>query len=420
MKRVPDRGNVLPAPQSEYHSLLKNQKYLLWLLSESAAGGIGYSVYAITVLWLAYQISQNLLTSGLVLFIEFGVYSITFIAGPFVDITQDKRTVYLICYPLMAILAALIGFAFERNILTVPLLLFLVAVISLLWDFVWTVSNTVSPLILDKDLLFKAQGFSGLIGGTNQIIGYTVGGAFVLLVGPSGGMFFYSALLILGFVLIIPVSIRTPVNKLSSSFFKRISSDFVEGWRYVRAKSELLWLGSASVFRSFFVAGPPLLITLFANRIFSDSAESYTLLFISYVIGTATAGLLLGYYSPRKHIGTLFILSTLGAGIVTLCASLLTFSLTLSLIAWFLVGFSLFSFTIARGVYLQATTSPEFLGRVISNMYIFNGVSNSIGALIIGIVSSSLNPISIGLLVALGLILSSLFGIAPAVRKIGY
>ena len=93
-----------------YGELLRNRTWLLWEISADAAS-VGYSVYAISIPWFAYQFSGNFLIVGVVLFVEVGIYSLTFLIGPLVDRARDKRSVYLACYPAQAVAAAVLGLA---------------------------------------------------------------------------------------------------------------------------------------------------------------------------------------------------------------------------------------------------------------------------------------------------------------------
>src|SRR5271157_3598602 len=95
---------------SSYRELLRNRRFV-FLWGAGSLGDAGYAVYSISVLWLSYQISHSLFISGLVLFAEFGIYALSFLAGPFVDRAANLRTVMLIGYPLQGVAAAAIGWA---------------------------------------------------------------------------------------------------------------------------------------------------------------------------------------------------------------------------------------------------------------------------------------------------------------------
>ena len=64
-----------------YLDLFRNRRFALGITSSGLAWG-GYAVYEVSVLLLSYRISHSLAIAGLVLLVEFGAYSVTFIAGP--------------------------------------------------------------------------------------------------------------------------------------------------------------------------------------------------------------------------------------------------------------------------------------------------------------------------------------------------
>lgn len=77
-----------------YLDLFRNRRFALGITSSGLAWG-GYAVYEVSVLLLSYRISHSLAIAGLVLLVEFGAYSVTFIAGPTVDRARNLRTVLL-------------------------------------------------------------------------------------------------------------------------------------------------------------------------------------------------------------------------------------------------------------------------------------------------------------------------------------
>ena len=214
-----------PEASGGYAGLLRNRRFVLAIVS-SALGDGGYSLYAIAVLWLSFQLTGSLAVSGLVLLVEFGMYSITFIAGPTVDRARNLRSVLAAGYGLQALLACAIGLAVDLGQLTVPVLLVLVGAISLVWDFTWTANNALVPRIVARDDLFRANGLMGAVGGGNTIAGYAVGAALLLVVGAGDAMFLYAALQAAALLVVLPLSV--PAQRTAET---RVLADFWEGWR---------------------------------------------------------------------------------------------------------------------------------------------------------------------------------------------
>jgi MFS family permease len=394
-------------------SVLANRRFTLWLGAQFT-GNVGYSAWSISVLWLAYQISGTLLLSALVLFVQYGIYSITFIAGPFVDRVPDKRTVFLIVLPLESVTAALLGFAVVTGSLSVVLLLAAVVVMALLDDFWWTADNTVPRILVGKDNVLRANGLQSALVGGGSLAGYSAGAALLILVGPGGGAFLFAALLAASALLILPVRIRSTPAAQQSLF-----GDFIEGWSILgRGKGRpLLQIGALFAAEGFFLGAPALLVTLFANRDFGGSSHVYGLLFTAYVVGALVSGLAVSRANPRQYLGRLLVGAMVAEGAAIALAVVVLPQLLPSTGAWFLVGLTGGIPATLLYSYLQATAPPEAIGRVISNLYLFPGVASAVGAIAFGLLSSSFPPAMLGYGVGLGLVGTGIAaGGVPAMR----
>ena len=401
-----------------YRELLRNRRFLLYEGSTIAAT-VGYAVYSISIPWLTLQFSGSLLLVGLVLFAEFGVYTLTFLVAPWVDRAKNKRTIFLLCYPVQAVMAAAIGLALGQGHLSTYLLLSLVIGISFLWDFAWAASNIVPRLLLSRDQLFLAQGFGGLLGGVVQILGYAVGGVLIAVIGPEGGMYLYAALLAAGSLLVAGVSLpATPTGALGAYW-----AEFRDGWRhFVRtAERSLLHLGTVELVRGFFNAAPALFITLIAARVFLGSPSTYAVLFAAWVIGGVVIGLVLGQLNPRRRIGRVLPVAVVAEALCVVVAGVVAPVLAASILLWALVGASGTAYLTAEIAYLQGAYSPETLGRITSNLYLFTGTGGSVGALALGLLANSLTAPEFGAIVAAGLFFAGVLLVAlPGTRNLAF
>lgn len=398
-----------------YRDLLRNRNWVLWEVSATTAS-VGYSVYAISVPWFAYQVSGNFLIVGLVLFVEVGIYSLTFLVGPLVDRARNKRTIYLACYPAQAVAAAVLGLAIERGFLSIPLLLGLIAFISFLWDFAWAANNVAPRLLLNVDQLFRASGLGTLLGGATQLGGYSGGALLVVVVGPSGGLLLYAGLLAAATVLVLPLSI------LSSPMSRgRYLADFREGWQYFSGKagSALRQLASVELLRGFFTTAPTVLIVVIAARSFVGSPNAYGVLFVTWVVGGIAVALLIGEWNPRRRVGGILIGSAASSGLLIGLAVLPGLGLAIGGLVWFLFGASETAYLTVLYVYLRGEYPPEAIGKITANLYLFTGVAGSVGAAVVGDLAESSSSTTLGLLVAAGfLTLGGLLYLLPGIRRL--
>jgi len=406
-----------PASSSGLRSLLTNRPFSLWLGSQITSN-LGYSAWSISVLWVAYQISGTLLLSALVLFIQYGIYSLTFLAGPFVDRAGDKRSIFLVVLPLQALVAGLVGLSLALGSPSAPFLLGAVAVMAVLDDFWWTAGNAVPRILVGRDNLLRANGIQSAVNGVGSLAGYGAGAVLLVLVGPFGGAFLRSAMLVasVGFVLFLSIR-SSPGGK------QNLYHDLVEGWSILGRENgrPLLQIGGFFAAEGFFSGAPLLLITLFANRDFGGSSHAYGLLFTVYMVGVVASGLAVGRTNPRRHVGPFLIGATIAQGATILLAVLTLHWLVPSAAVWFLIGLAAGIPSTLLYSYLQAVAPPEAVGRLVSNFELFPAGASAFGAIALGILSTTVSPMSLGIGAGLGFTVVGITAIAvSAVRRMRF
>jgi hypothetical protein len=370
------------------------------------------------VVWLAYTLSHNFLVVGAVLFIEYATYAGVSFAGPIADRVGNQRTLYIACYPVMGVAAAAIGIGQLYGFLTVPLLLALIATISILWDIAWAAGNAAPGLLASRDDQFAAQGLIGAVGGVNALAGYGAGGVLILLVGPDGGMILYGVLLGVAAVLAVPLVIR-PSPTPGESF----GESFRAGWRLITDPpgKPLLKLATVDGLQGFFGSAPPLLITLLASSTFHSSASAFGVMFVSYVVGGTAAGVTFVRWNPRSTIGWIIVgslLTTAGAFAVVIG---LPSVLILEVFAFFALGFVWNVYMDSKYAFYRGSFEPSQLGRLVSNMYLFQGITSSVGALYLGALANSVSPFELGGITAIGFLAAGLLALAlPGIRQLRF
>ena len=410
-------GEAIELERGGWRELFHNRRFLLLNLS-GALSGAGYAVYSVSVLFLAYGITGNLLISGLVLFIEYGVYTLTFLIAPLVDRAPDKRTILLVCFPIQAAVSGLLAVELAHGTLSVPFLLAAVLALALLWDFAWAVYMIAPRLVVEKRLLFAADGISSAIGVGTQIGGYAGGGALVYFIGAEGGATAYAVLLLGAAVAAIPLSLRTEAAAVS-----RFGEAFREGWNAFRGKAgrALRQFAGVEVLYGFFAALPPLFLTAIAYERFTDPAAVYGVLVTAYAVGGSAGGIVVGHLNPRRSVGVLLVTMPLAAGLVTLLLIPVTVG-TVAVAGIFAALGALFAARYdAKYTWVRGTFPPETLGRMVSNIYLFTGLSQTAGALIVGTLSPSVGLDSLILLGAVGLLLAGAAAFAvPFIRRLSF
>jgi hypothetical protein len=368
--------------------------------------------------WLTVTQFHNFLDVGAVLFVEYACYTATFLVGPFVDRVKNQRTIFLLSYPVQAVALVVIGLGAHERFLTIELLLGLVALVSLLWDMSWAAQNAAPGILLSADEQFAASGLSGAVGGVLTVVGYGAGGVLLLLVGPDGGMYLYAGLLGTAAILALPLRIAPPPSA-PTTFLE----SFRDGWKLVLGGvgRPLLQLAAVDAIVGFFVSASAILIALIATVEYADSTLGYAILFTAEVVGGVIAGLALGSWNPRHRVGLVLGASLLVSGLAFLIAVTLPAVLLLVAVAWFFVGVTTTGYSSAKFVFFRGSVAPEQIGRLFSNMYLFPGISGSVGALVISDIALGGDPMRLGLLVGAGLLAAgALAYLLPGVRRMRY
>ncbi len=405
------------SPTSGFRTVLRNRQYLTFLASANASA-MGYSVYAISIVWLTYTVSHDLVAVGIVLFIESAAYTLTFLMGPIVDRVRNQRTIFVASYPIQAVAAALIAIGGWRGFLSVPLLYALVALLAILWDMTWAAANAAPGVLLTPDEQFAAGGVSGVIGGGLSILGFAVGGTLILVVGAEGGMLLYAGLLVAATVLALPLVISPPPSS-DASFL----ASFREGWKLVVGGEgrPLLQLATIDTVNGFLTWATPLLITVLAAESYHGSTLGYAALYTTDVVGGVVAGLVLGRWNPRGRVGVILAGALLLTGVAFVAAVALPALLWLGAVTWFGIGFAGSLYLDTKYAFYRGAVAPEKIARLVANMYVFPGIAGSVGALVISSVATGTTPLDLGIGIGGGFLAAGALALAlPGVRRMRY
>jgi MFS family permease len=400
-----------------WQDLFRNRRFLL-LQASGALAGAGYAVYSVSVVFLAYGITGNLLIAGAVFFIETGVYTCTFLVAPIVDRARDKRSILLACYPFQAVAAGVLAYALRNGDATVPLLLGVSFVVALGWDFVWAAFMVAPPILVPKRQLYIADSVNNIVGAGTQIGGYAGGGALLYFIGPVGGATAYVVILIAAIVVTLPLSLRVDHPPTT-----RFWETFRHGWDAFRGEAGRTFRAIAvmETYLGFFTTLPALLVTAIAYQRFANPAGAYGALITAFAVGGSAAGIVVGHYNPRRSVGLILVLCPAIAGVfvLLLVPSGVSGLLVGALIA--VVGAALTVRYTAKYTWVQGSYPPEVLGRLTSNVYLFTGATASVAVLLIGTLSVQVSLSNLLLLTGVGLIGGAILSVAlPSIRRMAF
>ena len=126
-------------------------------------------------------------------------------------------------------------------------------------------------------------------------------------------------------------------------------------------------------------------------------------------------------WNPRRSVGGL-LLGSLGVGAVALVlVGLEPAQLAEAVAIWFVVGFVLSGYLDAKYAFLRGSVPPDRLARVVSNLYVFPGLTSTVGAVVVGAAAASLPFPVLAWIVAGGLALAAVAGaVLPGVRRLRF
>ncbi len=395
-----------------------NRGFRGFFASEVAANA-GYTLYGIAIVWISYRLTGNVAVAGAALGIEFGVYALSFLVGPVVDRRPSPRRIALVGYALQAVLAALLGALVGSPLLGVPLLLALVAVLSVIWDFTWTATSAMLPRLVGRDQLFLASGLTQAASGVPQVVGAAAGAVLLGVGSPPAALYLYALLNLAALAALVPVRLTT-APPAEGGFVEELA----RGWRFLAggAGRPLLQLASFAALQGVVSAAPAILFAVVAERGYPQPAVVYGTLATAFALGGVAGSLLLGLLAPRRRLGAFLLgLVALESALFAAAAGTAS-SLPLSLAVWFAVGAVEGAFFNALLVYLQGTTPPTVLARTFTNTYLFRGSGRASGAVVVGLLAGGVAfaSLSLGLAAALAVLAAGGAAALPAVRSLSF
>lgn len=407
-----------PAPRG-YRALLSNRRFRFYFAS-LATGEAGYAAYAVSVVWLALRIpGGGAEFAGLVLGVEFAVYALSFLAGPWVDRARDLRRVLLVGYPLQGALSLLIVALALSGQLSPAALLASIAGLSVLWDFTWTASNAMLPRVVEGPSLLRANGLTNAVSGSNQLAGFAAGGLLLVVAGPVGGAAFYAAANFLAALLAVPV--RAPSAAPAGPAFR---PELAAGWRYFAggAGRPLVQLSAFSATQGFFSAAPVLLLALLSVRRFAEPSLAYAALYTAFGVGNILGSLGVGVLDPRRRLPVLLAVASAAEGLLVALSVVAAPAWLPSLALWLGVGAADVGVYSGLVAYLQARTPQPLLGRTLANHYLFRGSARAAGAMVFGLLAATvaLGPLAAvvgAVFLCAGLVLVPAL---PAIRRLAF
>lgn len=352
---------------------LRNNRSFHLYLAKTAFTSLAFSLYSILIPIFSYIYSGSLLFTGLVLFAQYGVYSLVFLTGPVVDRIRNKRIVFVLSYSTIAACSVFLAEMVHLNLLSPEILIGVVIAIAFSDNFAWTTGHIVLPLLVDQSDFFRANGYSHLISGTHAVGGFALAGVILIFLGDVDSILLYSAAMAVASIISLFIPLYTRNREAGSG------GGLSESWKYLAINHKPMILTAIYLSLVSFFGLAPAVIILDGT----SGSSWYIVLYASFMVGGTIAGPLLGILNLRKRVGIGIVASAMAYALLIMTSSYM-FSVPIwEIPVWTAAGISFDTCIMLFNVYLQGTVKEEFLGRSASSLYTFRGISISAGSLIL-------------------------------------
>jgi MFS family permease len=379
---------------------MKTSQAFKTLLLYRIGATLSYQIMMVAVGWHLYEITNSVISLGLVGLAELVPYFILALyAGHAVDRHSRKLIAAIAC--LLHIAAGLFLAAVALNWLTppVPLIYTAVAFLGLARALLRPSYQAIFGQIIPRDQLTKYTAYASSAFQICVVAGPGLGG---LMIGFAGLEWTYALAALSGAIGLYGITfIRIKHEKpqdLSTNFLR----SFLQGFHYVRKHELIIGIMALDMFAVLF-GGAVSILPAFVKEVLNAGPETLGILRAAPAAGAVLTGIYLARRPILEDSGKYLFLSVGGFGLAIIAFGLSS-NLWLCALFLFISGCCDSVSVVIRGSIMQLTTPDQMRGRISAINGIFIGSSNELGALESGIAAS-----------LMGLVPSIIFGGAATI-----
>lgn len=392
-------------------SLYERNYLLLWIGNGLAHAGEQMEHVARS--WLVFELTNSTLALGFVSFAN-GIprLFLSMLAGAIAD-RFDRRRLMFLCSLLDLVVAFVFATLVFKNLVEIWHILVIVLASSVFSTLNLVTRQAVIPEIVSRQNVGNAVALNSTVRGTTQILGQSLAGLLIALIGVAAVLYVHSAAYLA--MLIALLLMRLPAV-LGRSRSRGIRHDLGEGFHYVWGRKDLLSLILLALVPMTMIQPYRTLMPVFARDVLSVGPEGYGILMAAPGVGAILAAVGVAAMNPHRH-GTIML-----ASLVLTSVAIATFALSTSfpaaLVALVLVGFVFNVYRISNVTLLQLLTPRELMGRVMGMYHADRGLM-PIGSLLLGGLAAALSaPLAVTLgAVVCGVLTLGLIVFRPSLRR---
>ncbi|MGE5215621.1 MAG: MFS transporter [Chloroflexota bacterium] len=333
--------------------------------------------------WLVWHLTRSAFLLGLVGFFDSIPRLFLGALGGALTDRLDRRRLLIVTQSLGMAQAFIYWFAVYFDFIRYWHILFLACFLGIVNTVNQTARQSLVNGLVPKEDLSNAIALHASVFNLSRILGPSIGGLVIALVGIAGCFFVnaVSFLALIATLLLMELPPWSPARREVGLW-----SEVSEGFGYLRSNSQMFSIIALSYVVALVGAPYVTFVPVFATNVLHVGAGGFGLLMSAPGIGATVAGLWLasvGQASPNLFwVGALVLGYALFLGLFAL-----SHFFFLSLLLLLAVGFCFIAFRASVNTALQANTPPHLLGRVLSFFFMDRGLW-SIGGLILGGVAS--------------------------------
>lgn len=354
----PPRG---PTDSPSYRRTLGNRPFLLLWVAQLVSQSGDY-IFDVALLWLVLETTRSPFAVALVVT---GTILPAVVLGPFLGVYIDRwdrrRTLVATNVVEGVVVAVLSGFVIA-GVTSLSLLFAIVVVLGAGATTVRVATSAYVPSVVPVRDLPPANSLLSLSGSMNQIVGLSIGGVFVALLGVAlpieyDALSFFAAAVLL---LAIPRATADSVPPRSESQFR---TELREGFAFIRQHRFMLEIIAIGIVVNFFANGVSALMAPYAAFVLHGGAADYGFLGAFVAVGSLVGAAAMGRVNTRHTAGRYLL-----AGGVAIGASILALgfvgTLAPALALMLGLGVTISVTNIPISIVLQAKVPGRLLGRV--------------------------------------------------------
>jgi MFS family permease len=329
---------------------------------------------SVAVGWQVYEITRRPLDLGLVGLAQFLPVIFLFLAAGHAADRFNRKRLIVVCYVGFAVCYALLFEIARSGIRDVRFIYAVLLLLGVVRAFNAPAGRALLPMLVPIEIFPTAVAWNATVFQGATILGPALGGllyaAFHGAAGVYGVALAVTALALASLVRVHATQIPRPHEEVSAR-------TVLAGLHYIWTHKIILGSISLDLF-AVLLGGSVALLPVYAREILRTGPRGLGLLRAAPGVGAGAMAILLAYRPLRRRVGKIMLICVAGFGVFTIVFGI-SHSLTLSMLALFLVGMSDMVSVVVRGTLVQIATPDAVRGRVNAVDMIFIGASNEFG-----------------------------------------